>query len=59
MYKRQAPDIAVRQDALSLSNGIDPQLEKAVEVLLETLGQAQPQDMAPPRYSSPAKLDRP
>lgn len=54
-----APDIAVRQDALSLSNGIDPQLEKAVEVLLEALGQAQPQDMAPPRYSKPAKLDRP
>lgn len=54
-----APDIAVRQDALSLSNGIDPQLEKAVEVLLEALGQAPPQDMAPPRYSKPAKVDRP
>jgi tricorn protease len=54
-----APDIEVRQDAKSLAAGIDPQLEKAVEVLLNQIGESQGDDMTPPAFSTPAKLDRP
>ena len=54
-----APDIEVRQDAKSLAAGIDPQLEKAVEVLLNQIGDSQGDDMTPPAYSKPGKLDRP
>jgi tricorn protease len=36
--KGVAPDIEVRQDAKSLSNDKDPQLERAVEELLKQLG---------------------
>lgn len=52
-----APDIAVRQDAKSVEAGGDPQLEKAVQVLLEQLKSIPVQDMSPPPYSTPAKLD--
>ncbi len=47
-----APDIEVRQDAISLSKGKDPQLEKAVEELLKQLGTKQ--RITPPKYSTPA-----
>lgn len=50
-----APDIAVRQDALSLSQGRDPQLERAVAELLKTLGTQPKKTVTPPPYSTPAK----
>jgi tricorn protease len=49
------PDIEVRQDAVSLSKGIDPQLEKAVREtmrLLELKGEIK---ITPPAYQAPAK----
>jgi len=49
------PDIEVRQDAVSLSKGIDPQLEKAVKEtmrLLELKGEIK---ITPPAYPTPAK----
>ena len=50
-----APDIEVRQDAKSLANGIDPQLERAVkEVLLLLEKQGEIKIIVPP-YSTPAK----
>jgi tricorn protease len=49
-----APDIEVRQDALSLSKGRDPQLERAVEELLKTLGTQPKKEITPPPYSTPA-----
>jgi tricorn protease len=49
-----APDIEVRQDALSLSKGRDPQLERAVEELLKTLGTQAKKEITPPPYSTPA-----
>ncbi len=52
-----APDIEVRQDAKSLSEGKDPQLERAVQELLKQLEGQEEQDMTPPPYSKPAKLD--
>ncbi len=52
-----APDIAVRQDAKSLSEGRDPQLERAVEELLKQLENSRLDDMTPPAFSKPAKLD--
>jgi len=52
-----APDIAVRQDAKSLSEGRDPQLERAVEELLKQLENSRVDDMTPPAFSKPAKLD--
>jgi len=52
-----APDIEVRQDAKSLSEGRDPQLERAVEELLKQLEGIEEVDMTPPEYSKPAKLD--
>jgi tricorn protease len=52
-----APDIAVRQDAKSLSEGRDPQLERAVQELLKQLKGIKQVDMTPPAFSKPAKLD--
>lgn len=48
-----APDIAVRQDAASLSDGKDPQLERAVSELMKLLGTKQEIDH--PTYSKPAR----
>jgi tricorn protease len=50
-----APDIAVRQDALSLSKGQDPQLEKAVEELMKQIGAQPRKAIVHPPYSTPAK----
>lgn len=50
-----APDIEVRQDAVSLSKGIDPQLERAVEEALRLLEQQGEIKVTPPPYSTPAK----
>jgi tricorn protease len=50
-----APDIEVRQDALSLSKGIDPQLELAVKEALKLLAQQGEIKMQPPPYSTPAR----
>ncbi|WP_394746727.1 S41 family peptidase [Spongiimicrobium salis] len=47
-----APDIEVRQDAKALSTGKDPQLERAVNELLKTLGPKK--NVNTPKYSSPA-----
>jgi tricorn protease len=47
-----APDIEVRQDALSLSNGNDPQLERGVQELLKQLGSKT--KIIPPKFPSPA-----
>jgi tricorn protease len=52
-----APDIEVRQDAKALSEGRDPQLERAVEELLKQLENVKEDDMTPPPFSTPAKLD--
>ena len=51
-----APDIEVRQDALSLSKGKDPQLERAVQELLELLGTKS--IIVPPKFSTPATGDQ-
>ncbi|MFD2568349.1 S41 family peptidase [Pseudotenacibaculum haliotis] len=48
-----APDIKVRQDALSLSQGKDPQLERAVAELLKMLPAKK--KVTPPPFSKPAK----
>ena len=50
-----APDIAVRQDAVSLSKGKDPQLERAVKECLLLLEQQKIINVKPPPYSTPAK----
>lgn len=50
-----APDIAVRQDAVSLSKGGDPQLERAVKEVLEMLKTQSTKKVLPPPYSKPAK----
>lgn len=50
-----APDIAVRQDAVSLSKGKDPQLERAVQEVLEMLKTQGTKKVAPPPYSKTAK----
>ena len=49
-----APDIAVRQDAKSLANGTDPQLERAVKEALLLLDKNKAIEVVPPAYSSPA-----
>lgn len=49
------PDIAVRQDALSLSKGIDPQLERAVKEALLLLKKQKIINIKPPPFSTPAK----
>lgn len=51
------PDIEVRQDAKSLSQGKDPQLEKAVSELLKQLEKVKIPDLTPPAYSKPAKME--
>lgn len=48
-----APDIKVRQDARALSQGRDPQLERAVQELLKLLPAKR--KVSPPRFSKPAK----
>ncbi len=50
-----APDIEVRQDAVSLSKGIDPQLERAVKEALKLLDQQGEIKIEPPAYPTPAK----
>ncbi|MFN8341757.1 MAG: PDZ domain-containing protein [Cyclobacteriaceae bacterium] len=50
-----APDIEVRQDAQSLTKGIDPQLERAVREALKLLEQEGNIVVTPPAYSTPAK----
>ncbi len=52
------PDIEVRQDAVSLSKGLDPQLERAVKEALKLLEQEGEVDMAPPAFPTPAKTGR-
>ena len=49
------PDIQIRQDAVSLSKGLDPQLERAVMEALKLLEQQGEIDMAPPAFPKPAK----
>ncbi|MBU1820189.1 MAG: PDZ domain-containing protein [Bacteroidetes bacterium] len=49
-----APDIAVRQDAKSLNDGKDPQLERAVKEALLLIDQKKAPDVVHPAYSSPA-----
>ena len=51
--KGVAPDIKVRQDAVSLSKGIDPQLERAVAELMKQL--TSKKTVSPPPFSKPAK----
>ena len=50
-----APDIAVRQDAKSLSQGKDPQLERAVQEVLRLLEQQGSVTVTPPPFNTPAK----
>ena len=50
-----SPDIEVRQDAVSLSKGLDPQLERAVKEALKLLDQQGEIKITPPAYPSPAK----
>lgn len=50
-----APDIEVRQDAVSLSKGIDPQLERAVKEALKLLEQEGEIKLVPPPYPTPGK----
>ncbi len=52
--KGVAPDIEVRQDALSLSKGKDPQLERAVQEVLKMLEEQGEIKVTPPPYSTPA-----
>ena len=49
------PDIEVRQDAVSLSKGIDPQLERAVREALKLIEQQGEIKIVPPAFSTPAK----
>ncbi len=49
------PDIEVRQDAVSLSKGIDPQLERAVKEALKLLELKGDIKITPPAYPTPAK----
>lgn len=50
-----APDIEVRQDAISLQQGRDPQLERAVREVLSMLEKQPAKKVAPPPYPKPAK----
>ena len=51
------PDIQVRQDAKSLSEGRDAQLERAVEEVLKMLAEQPPVEVKRPPYNTPAKKD--
>jgi tricorn protease len=50
-----APDIEVRQDAVSLSKGIDPQLERAVAEALRLVDAQGDIKITPPAFSTPAR----
>ncbi|MFT6204941.1 MAG: tricorn protease [Spirosomataceae bacterium] len=50
-----APDIEVRQDASSLSKGVDPQLERAVKEVLKMVEQKGEIKIEHPPYPTPAK----
>jgi len=50
-----APDIKVTQDAKSLSEGKDPQLERAVKEALLLVEKQGIIDMTPPPFLTPAK----
>ena len=50
-----APDIAVRQDAVSLSKGKDPQLERAVKEVLDMIKKQGVKKLVHPPFSKPAK----
>jgi tricorn protease len=50
-----APDIEVRQDAKSLEQGRDPQLERAVKEVLNMLEKQPMKEVKPPAYSKPAQ----
>ncbi|HSQ45885.1 MAG TPA: S41 family peptidase [Lutibacter sp.] len=52
------PDIEVRQDALSLSKGIDPQLETAVKEVLLLVNQKGEIKVNRPAYPTPAKNNK-
>jgi tricorn protease len=49
------PDIEVIQDARSVADGGDPQLERGVEELLRMLTEEDSREIAPPPYSTPGK----
>lgn len=49
------PDIEVRQDARSVAQGRDPQLERAVEELLRMLEANPPVTVAPPPFPRPSR----
>lgn len=49
-----APDIEVRQDAKSLSMGLDPQLERAVKELMKMLNKDGKIEITPPPFPTPA-----
>ncbi|MCK5135024.1 MAG: PDZ domain-containing protein [Bacteroidales bacterium] len=50
-----APDIEVRQDAISLSRGIDPQLERAVKEALILLKEQGELEVTPPPFPTPTR----
>jgi len=50
-----APDIEVRQDAVSLSKGMDPQLERAIKETMKLLELQGEIKITPPAYPTPAK----
>ena len=50
-----APDIEVRQDAKSLTEGRDPQLERAVKEVLQLVEKQKAKEITPPPYSTPAR----
>jgi tricorn protease len=50
-----APDIEQKLDAVSVSKGIDPQLERAVQECLRLLQQEPQPSMEHPAYSTPAR----
>jgi tricorn protease len=49
-----APDIAVRQDAVSLSKGVDPQLERAVKEVMKLVKKEGEIKVMHPPYPKPA-----
>jgi tricorn protease len=50
-----APDIEVLQDAKSVAQGKDPQLERGVVEALRLLAEKPPADVVPPPFSTPAR----
>ena len=48
------PDIEVIQDARSVAEGRDPQLERGVEELLRMLATEEPREITPPPFPTPA-----